>query len=298
VTVTHALDRPAGAPDQATLLAAGFLAGYSGRTREAYQCDLRAWGGWLAQAGVPVLEASRAHVQVHAADLEQLGRAPSTISRRLAVLSGFYAYAAADGAIARNPVANVRRPKVSQDSNRQGLTRRELATLLEVARDRGPVAHTLVCLLALNGLRVSEACGALVEDLAVTGEHRTLTVTRKGGKRSTVPLSPRTAAAVDGLLGQRAGQRLLIGMDRYAACRLVKSLAAAAGIGKTITPHSLRHTMVTVMLEAGVPLHKVQDAAGHADPRTTQRYNRARNALTGHGTYTLDAFIEDAPDQT
>jgi len=101
---------------------------------------------------VPVLEASRAHVQVHAADLEQLGRAPSTISRRLAVLSGFYAYAVAEGAIARNAVAQVRRPRVNQDSTRQGLTRRELATLLEVARVRGAVAHTLVCLLGLNGL--------------------------------------------------------------------------------------------------------------------------------------------------
>ncbi len=113
-----------------------------------------------------------------------------------------------------------------------------------------------------------------------------------------MPLSPLTAAAVDGLLEQPADQRLLISVDRYAACRLIKSLAAAAGIPKTITPHSLRHTMVTVTLEAGVPLHKVQDAAGHADPRTIQRYSRARNALTGHGTYTLDASIKDAPDQT
>lgn len=281
---------PAG-PDMATLLAVAWLAGHRGRTREAYTSDLQQWGGWLAGLQVQVLAAGRAHVQFYVAHLEEQGRAPSTIGRKLSALAGYYAYAVAEGVIVKSPVVHVRRPKVDSESTRQGLTRVELAQLLAIAVARGPVAHALVCLLGLNGLRVSEACGAQVADLGVAGEHRTITVLRKGGKRAAVPLSARTAAAVDDLLEHRGDGGPLIGLDRYGACRLIRSLVADTPITKTITPHSLRHTAVTLMLEAGVPLHRVQDAAGHSDPRTTRRYDRARNAFTGHGTYTLDAFM-------
>ena len=64
-------------------------------------------------------------------------------------------------------------------------------------------------------------------------------------------------------------------------------VARAAAITKKISPHSLRHTMVTLALDAGVPIHIVQDAAGHASPETTRRYDRARHALDGHATYVL-----------
>ena len=71
-------------------------------------------------------------------------------------------------------------------------------------------------------------------------------------------------------------------------------LARRAGLAKHITPHSLRHTMVTLTLDAEVSLRDVQDAARHADPRTTRRYDRARHALDRHATYTLAAYIADA----
>lgn len=76
-------------------------------------------------------------------------------------------------------------------------------------------------------------------------------------------------------------------MNRHQAARAIGRLCRAAGITKRITPHSLRHTMVTLSLEAGVPIHLVQDAAGHASPATTRRYDRARHALDGHATYAL-----------
>jgi site-specific recombinase XerD len=65
-------------------------------------------------------------------------------------------------------------------------------------------------------------------------------------------------------------------MDRYAADRTVKRLARRAGITKRLSPHSLRHSFITAALDAGVPLRDVQDAASHADPRTTMRYDRGR----------------------
>jgi site-specific recombinase XerD len=279
------------------LLGAAWLAGYSGRTREAYERDLQAWGRWCAEHGVEVLDARRPHVQLYARQLEEAGRAPATVARKLSVLAGFYAYAVAEGELERSPVAHVRRPRVPDDSPRLGLTRGELLRLLAAAAAHSPAAHALICLLALNGLRVSEACGVAAGDVSEMRGHQVITVVRKGGKRANVPLAPRTATAVTTLLGTRSpaadAVTTLLGLDRYAAWRLVRDLAAAAGITKRISPHSLRHTFVTLALDAGVALRDVQDAAGHTDPRTTRRYDRGRQSLDRHATYAVAAFLVD-----
>ncbi len=83
-------------------------------------------------------------------------------------------------------------------------------------------------------------------------------------------------------------------MDRYAADRTVKRLAKLAGITQRISPHSLRHSFITAALDAGVPLRDVQEAASHADPRTTMRYDRARVSLDRHATYIVSTFIAGA----
>jgi integrase/recombinase XerD len=83
-------------------------------------------------------------------------------------------------------------------------------------------------------------------------------------------------------------------MDRYAADRIVKRLTKRAGITKRISPHSLRHSFITAALDAGVPLRDVQEAASHADPRTTMRYDRARQSLDRHATYIVAAFLAGA----
>ena len=286
------LHRTTSAADRAGLLAAAFLSGYSGRTREAYAADLLQWGGWCAQRGVDVLAVGRAHLQVFVRELEDAGRAPSTIGRKLSAIGGFYAYCVVEDVLAKNPVAHVRRPRVSDESPRFGLDKAELAHLLAIANRHGPVAHALICLLALNGLRVSETCRATAADLDHERGHQLLTIVRKGGKRARIPLAPRTAAAIASL--GRVGDELLLQLDRFSANRLVQHLVDAAGIVKTITPHSLRHTFITLSLDAGVALRDVQDAAGHADPRTTRRYDRGRHSMDRHATYALTAFL-DAP---
>ena len=83
-------------------------------------------------------------------------------------------------------------------------------------------------------------------------------------------------------------------MDRCAADRTVKRLARQAGITKQISPHSLRHSFITAALDAGVALRDVQEAASHADPRTTMRYDRARRSLDRHATYVVAAFVAGA----
>ncbi len=156
-----------------------------------------------------------------------------------------------------------------------------------------------VLLLALNGLRISEALGANIEQLGLERGHRTLVVHRKGGKTVTIPLAPRTARALDLAIGERIEGPLFVGangdrMTRDAAARMVRRIAKAADISKRIEPHSLRHSFITAALDAGVPLRDVQEAASHADPRTTMRYDRARQSLDRHATYIVATFVAGA----
>jgi hypothetical protein len=80
-------------------------------------------------------------------------------------------------------------------------------------------------------------------------------------------------------------------LDRHGAGRIVRKVARRAGIGKSVTPHTLRHAFITAALDAGVPLRDVQEAASHADPRTTIRYDRARGSLDRHATYIVAAYV-------
>ena len=86
------------------------------------------------------------------------------------------------------------------------------------------------------------------------------------------------------------GQRL----DRHGAARVVRRVAVRAAITKPVGPHTLRHAFITAALDAGVPLRDVQEAASHADPRTTMRYDRARGSLDRHATYIVAAYIAGA----
>ncbi len=83
-------------------------------------------------------------------------------------------------------------------------------------------------------------------------------------------------------------------MDRSCAARMVRRICKRAGIDKHITPHSLRHSFITAALDAGVPLRDVQIATRHADPRTTTRYDRARENLDRHASYIVAAFVAGA----
>jgi site-specific recombinase XerD len=182
---------------------AGFLAGYTGSTRVSYSTDLRLFAEWCATSGVRLLGVKRAHVELFARHMEANGRMRSTVARRLSTLASFYRYCHVEGLLRRNPAANVRRPKVDHESRTLGLDRNELGALLVQAGLGSPRDHALIALLALNGLRISEALGADVTDLDIERGHRTLRVLRKGGKRVTIPLAPRTARTFDLYVGER-----------------------------------------------------------------------------------------------
>ena len=278
---------------------AGFLGGYSGLTRDAYALDLRQFAQWCHDRHTGLFSVTRGDIEAFARNLEDLGRARATISRRLCTITCLYRYAVEEGLLDRSPAVHVRRPRLDYESNATGLDRNEVGAMLVAAGLAGARDHALISLLALNGLRVSEAIGANIEQLGLERGHRTLVIHRKGGKTVTIPLAPRTARAVDLAVGERcegpifcdrAGERL----DRHGAARVVRRIARRAGIHKRVGPHTLRHAFITAALDAGVPLRDVQEAASHADPRTTMRYDRARVSLDRHATYIVSTFIAGA----
>ena len=285
--------------DPALLAAAGFLAGYSGTTRVGYTVDLRGYWTWCEQNNLHVFDARRPHIELYVRSLEDKGYARSTIGRRLSTVASFYRWCTDEELLGRNPAANVRRPKISQESTTLGLDRQELGQFLVEAGLAGGRDHALACLLGLNGLRVSEACNANIDNLGFERGHHTLLVDRKGGKRAIIPLAPRTYRAIALVVDERQTGPILLGadgqrLDRFAAYRIVRRIARRAGIAHRVHPHSLRHAFITAALDAGVPLRDVQEAASHSDPRTTSRYDRHRVSLDRHAAYTVATFIAGA----
>lgn len=278
----------------------GFLARYRGATRTNYQSDLRCFLRWCHEVQREPLELTRPQLELwvrHMEEHQQL--AAATVARRLSTVSGLFRFAHIDGLIDSNPAEYVRRPRVPEESNRNGLDRMEMGAFIHRAQASGPMDHALACLLGLLGLRVGEATGLNIDDLHEIDGHRTIHLIGKGNKPAVVPLPPRVARACDAAVGERPAGPLLLSrsgrrMDRHAATRIVQRVAKAAGITKHLSPHSLRHAFITTALDAGVPLRDVQIAARHADPRTTTRYDRNRNQLDRHASYVVTAYIAGA----
>ncbi len=115
----------------------------------------------------------------------------------------------------------------------------------------------------------------------------------------TISLAPRTARAIDLAIGARCEGPIFLTtggarLDRRGAGRIARKIARQAGIAKPVGPHTLRHAFITAALDAGVPLRDGQEAASHADPRTTMRYDRARVSLDRHATYIVAAYVAGA----
>ena len=172
--------------------------------------------------------------------------------------------------------------------------------MLVAAGLAGARDHALISVLALNGLRVSEAIGADIERLGLERGHRTLVVHRKGGKTVTIPLAPRTARAVDLAIGERCSGPIFTmangaRLDRHGASRIAATRRSPCGDHQTSWA-----THPTARLHHRRPgcrcaVACVQEAASHADPRTTMRYDRARVSLDRHATYIVSALLRSAP---
>jgi site-specific recombinase XerD len=294
------------------LLAGWLLAYNSPHTRRAYARDLSGWVGWCAQLEVDPLQAGRVHVDAWARHLtEQRQLAPATVARRLAAVSAFYRWCVLEQHLPGNPAVHVRRPEVDPDASTTfGLTGEQARALLAAAADHSPRMRALVALLLVDGLRISEALALDIDHVrGVDRGHRVAQLRRKGGRTARAALPPLVADAIDTYLAHRAAHSDGAGHQHLAgplfvtrtgarwrpgnAARALTALARRAGIptADRVTPHALRHAAITLALDAGVPLHEVQDFAGHRDPRSTRRYDRARGRLDRHASYALAAHL-------
>ena len=280
----------------------------SAHTRDAYRRDVAAWLAWCARRELDPLHATFLDVNAYARALEaaadpRSGRplTAATVGRKLSGLSSWYDFLAKVRAIDANPVGGADRPQVSRDhSATVGLTPQQVDALLAAAdAATGPAAvrhRAVLALLADLGLRVGELVSLDVTDVGWERGHRTVRFVGKGGRPRRRALTPAATAALETYLGERADGPLFVTsggarIDRHAVFRLVRRLARTAGIPgwERLSPHSLRHAFATTARSEGVPLEDVQDAMGHADPRTTRRYDRDRHNLDRDPAYTIAA---------
>jgi integrase/recombinase XerD len=151
-------------------------------------------------------------------------------------------------------------------------------------------------------VRVGEAPNPDIEHLAHDRGHRILRLQRLGGRGDRTVLTAPVVRTIDEYLGGRTTGPLFITktgrrMDQPEAWRMVRRLARRAALdGAGEIPHSLRVFFITGAREAGVALEDVQDAAGHADPGTTRRYDRGRHSLDRHASYALTSWLDGAAE--
>jgi integrase/recombinase XerD len=184
------------------------------------------------------------------------------------------------------------------ETRTQGLDRLELIRFLQVAQTLTVHHGALAYLLGINALRASETAAVRIEDYHETLRgHRVLHLVGKGSKPATMPVTVPVLRALEACRGDRPTGPLILRpesgkpIDRRDVYRMVRRVAKAAGIPRHISPHSLRHAAITNALDAGVPLRDAQILARHADPRTTEHYDRARGKLDRHGVHFLTAYV-------
>ena len=261
-------------------------AGHSRNTVDAYLRDLRRMGEFALARGVREPGAvTRTHLRDFVYLLKDLGLSAATIRRSVSAIRTYYGFLAGEGRVRNDPsdrLETPRRGRVLPDT----LTVAEVESLLAAPGLDDPLAWRDRALLELAygaGMRVSELCGLGITDLLLT--EGLVRVFGKGSKERLVPLGRNTIGAVSVYLhqlrptldrGRGAGRGLLNArgepLSRVGAWGIVKRSAERAGIRKRVTPHTLRHSFATHLLEGGADLRAVQEMLGHADLSTTQIY--------------------------
>lgn len=260
--------------------------GLAAKTIEAYAGDLRAFLDFLkAQHIEHIDEADTAALLKYVIDLRQNGRGPRTRARHLVALRGFYSFLVQAGQLPKNIAKMVDLPK-------SGLKLPEVLDVAEVAqllatpdrkKPKGLRDAAMLELIYAAGLRVSELIGLTIS--AVNLEAGFVRVTGKGNKERIVPMGRKAMDCLHAYLKESrpvmvkglASRYLFVAragkpMTRQGFWKLLRSYATQAGIAKRLTPHSLRHSFASHLLEGGADLRAVQVMLGHVDIATTQIY--------------------------
>lgn len=270
---------------QLTRYAGAFLAAFtSAQTRQAYGVALRQWFAWCRAHDLDPLTVRRTHVELWLRHLEERQLARKTRALKFTALRSFFNWLVDEDVVLASPCLRVT-PPPQTCGPQEALTEPELHRFLLAARELGPYPYATLTTLALCALRISEACGADVEDLHLTDWIPKLQIIRKGDKPSTVVVPPQAMKAIEVALdGRTAGPLFLnsVGgrLRRKTAARWIHEACEGAGIDRNITPHALRRTAIRIALKRGVSPRDVQLWVDHADIKTTMRYDAELRADT------------------
>ncbi|HTY41387.1 MAG TPA: site-specific tyrosine recombinase XerD [Thermoanaerobaculia bacterium] len=250
----------------------------------AYRTDLEAFGAWLERSGLEAARATRADLGRYLSSLRARGLTARSASRALSAVRGFYGFAGGHLGFSADPTSDMLNPKTGL-SLPKSLTENEVESLLDSPDTKTPLGlrdRAMLELLYASGLRVSEIVG-LASD-AVDLEAGILKVRGKGGRERLVPFGAsasrwltRYLEAARPALDRKRSPHLFLSargaaMTRQRFWQLVEGYGRAAGLRRKLTPHSLRHSFATHLLEHGADLRALQMMLGHADIATTQIY--------------------------
>jgi integrase/recombinase XerD len=261
--------------------------GASARTQEAYLRDLALLITWATDVhgveGPATLTAAHLREWIYAQ--KDQGRSAATIRRRISAVRTWFRFLLSEGVVRADPSERLESPKGGRTLP-DVLTAEEVAELISAISLDDPMAFRDRALLEIGygaGLRVSEWCALGVKDVLL--DELVIRVWGKGGKERVVPIGRNAAGAV-GLYLRELRPRLERGkgegrlflnsrgapLRRMTAWTILRRLVERAGLTKPVTPHTLRHSFATHLLEGGADLRSVQEMLGHADISTTQLY--------------------------
>jgi integrase/recombinase XerC len=247
-------------------------------TIRSYRQDLEDFRRVLGIVGVASLHAIDAReVRAYLAALHSRGLDPTSVARKLAAVRSWWRFLVRRGVVDQNPALRIRAPRPSRKLV-SFLPIDETVALMEARLPRSTPRDTaIVELLYASGLRVSELVGLDLADVDLAG--MTVRVLGKGNKERIVPFGSAAGRALHGHLGERGGDGGALFRNRRGGRLTVRSVhtivrrrAAAAGIGRRVSPHTLRHTFATHLLDSGADLRMIQELLGHSRLSTTQRY--------------------------
>lgn len=260
--------------------------GLSDNTREAYGRDVARYLDHVADEGIDVRAVALDDLHRYAWLLHDVGASAASVARALSALRSFYGFLLLDGYMDRNPTELLRSPKIGRHLPAV-LTLAEVDSIIaaiDLSHPDGQRDRTIVEVLYSCGLRVSELCGLQLSDLYLDEGY--LRVTGKGNKQRLVPVSPRAAEELRRWFSDRNAIDIRPGEEDYvfvSRCRRrhlsritvfhnLRIYAERAGIAKTISPHTFRHTFATHLLEGGANLRAIQAMLGHELIATTEVY--------------------------
>jgi integrase/recombinase XerD len=265
--------------------------GLADNTRLAYGSDLALFNGWLGEQGVSLERAGREAILDHLAWRLAQGYKARSTARFLSGVRGFYRYCLREGLIAEDPTLQVELPQLGKPLPKS-LSEADVEALLAAPETEDPLGlrdRAMLEVLYACGLRVSELVGLTLEQLNL--RQGVVRVFGKGSKERLVPLGEEAIVwlerylrnARDDLLGGRPSDVLFPSlrgeqMTRQTFWHRIKHHAKVAGIGKSLSPHTLRHAFATHLLNHGADLRVVQMLLGHSDLSTTQIYTHIARA--------------------